>query len=313
MRLTNSLILFFLLLLLGHPLQASQSDRPQTSQGWLSFLRGNQSVHVPIVFVHGIGAGFEKWDKVANHISAGQVSTMRFKDDHTLDYTYQGKAPSVWVWNVSYYSPQIVEESLSGNLTLYAERLEKILQEITRITSANQFVLVAHSMGGLVARKYATLHPSNDQHIAALLTVGTPHEGVPFSFPWVGQLQDLRHGSNFLHDLDQEWELLIKRHKPKWGVIGGVQFVSTADIREDMTDAGGPGYVQIRSSIPFGEWKKASSQLGIPLLNTPHFGFCCAVKADHNEMLEVPAVYDGIFWAANRELGVDHVTTAPAD
>ena len=47
------------------------------------------------------------------------------------------------------------------------------------------FSVIAHSMGGLVSRHYSYNHPS---HIAALVTLGTPHHGSPLadSFKWVG-------------------------------------------------------------------------------------------------------------------------------
>jgi pimeloyl-ACP methyl ester carboxylesterase len=292
--------LFFLgLLIFGliQPLWAQPSSCPRTSQEWVSFLTGPQSARVPIVFIHGIAAGFEKWDKAAAYISGGQAFTMRFQDNLTITHNYYGKKPSVWVWNVSYYSPDVLEESLHGNLTLYAGRLGKMLNEIGRITSSNQFVLVAHSMGGLVAQKYIVLHPQNYQRVYSFLSVGTPHTGVPFSLP-VGQLKDLQRDSDFLIVLNKEWNSLLKTRSFKWGVIGGISpNVPTADINENTTDAGGPGFIPIKSAIPFGGWKYAVSRLGRPLLNTPHFGFCGAVRATHDGLLVNSMVFEGVFWA----------------
>lgn len=292
------IFLLIALIFLSTPLQAQKAHCPKTSQEWALFLTGPQSIHVPIIFIHGISSGFEKWDKTANTISGGQVYTMRFQNDVTITHNYRGKAPSVWVWNVSYYSPQILEESFHGDLTIYATRLEKIVKEICDITSSNQVVFVAHSMGGLVAKKYVTLHPQNYQHVAAFLAVGTPHQGVPFSLPLLGQLDDLHEGSRFLTTLDKEWESLLKTHPFKWGVIGGISpSVPTQSINEKTTDAGGPGFVQIKSAIPLGEWKQAVSQLGVPLLNTPHFIFCGAARAKHDDLLDAPMTFEGIFWA----------------
>jgi len=47
------------------------------------------------------------------------------------------------------------------------------------------FSIIAHSMGGLVSRHYSYSHPS---HVAALVTLGTPHHGSPLadSFQWIG-------------------------------------------------------------------------------------------------------------------------------
>ncbi len=47
------------------------------------------------------------------------------------------------------------------------------------------FSVIAHSMGGLVSRQYSYTYPD---HVAALVTLGTPHHGSPLadSFKWVG-------------------------------------------------------------------------------------------------------------------------------
>jgi pimeloyl-ACP methyl ester carboxylesterase len=48
-----------------------------------------------------------------------------------------------------------------------------------------KFCIVAHSMGGLVARHYIAQHPGN---VAGLVTLGTPHHGdqLADSFGWIG-------------------------------------------------------------------------------------------------------------------------------
>lgn len=49
------------------------------------------------------------------------------------------------------------------------------------------FDVIAHSMGGIVARRYMAGHP---EEVAALVTLGTPHQGSPLAedYRWLGTL-----------------------------------------------------------------------------------------------------------------------------
>src|ERR1019366_9105219 len=55
------------------------------------------------------------------------------------------------------------------------------LQELGR--SHQKVILMAHSMGGLDAR-YAVSRLGLDRHVAAIVTITTPHRGSPFA-DWV--------------------------------------------------------------------------------------------------------------------------------
>ena len=45
-----------------------------------------------------------------------------------------------------------------------------------------KIILVGHSMGGLVARSVPLLHPFTRPHIFNLVTLATPHDGLPYAF-----------------------------------------------------------------------------------------------------------------------------------
>lgn len=297
----NKLLPVVPMILIGlMPVFATEPAGPTSPSTWVSYLTGPESVHCPIVFIHGISAGFEKWEETAQFISSGNVYKMRYSDKDHITHNYVGPPPPVWVWNVSYYSPDIVYESLAGDLTLYAHRLDKLLATISKITGQDQFVLVAHSMGGLVTRKMVTLNPENSRKVIAILTVGTPHEGVPVSIPVVGQLRDLMTRSDFLKTLDRDWRGTAAQCPIRWGVIGGI---ATSNIHpkvgKNTTDFGGPGFVAIHSSIPFGEWQDAIKTIDTPTFNTAHFGFRAAITGSHNELLNSSITRQGIFWAVS--------------
>ncbi len=56
-----------------------------------------------------------------------------------------------------------------------AQKLEQRIGLLLAQTGARKIALVGHSMGGLVARAY--LAQRGEEHVATLLTIGTPHRG----------------------------------------------------------------------------------------------------------------------------------------
>jgi pimeloyl-ACP methyl ester carboxylesterase len=78
---------------------------------------------------------------------------------------------------------------------------DKIAQ-IERDTGASQVVLVAHSMGGLVARSY--IRAFGPSRVRRLVTIGTPHAGSKHAWLMRGaSLADMRPGSPYLAALAQ--------------------------------------------------------------------------------------------------------------
>ncbi|HEY8415660.1 MAG TPA: alpha/beta fold hydrolase [Thermaerobacter sp.] len=96
------------------------------------------------------------------------------------------------------------------------------------------FSVIAHSMGGIVARRYMAVYP---EEVAALVTLGTPHHGSPLAedYRWLGIL--LR-AQGALANLTPSWLARFNqahppgRHGPvytvrgcgrlglNWGVLG---------------------------------------------------------------------------------------------
>ncbi len=50
-------------------------------------------------------------------------------------------------------------------------------------------VLVCHSMGGLAARAWLAVQPSNEMRVSRVITIGTPHHGT-----WLGQFSHVPNG-----------------------------------------------------------------------------------------------------------------------
>ncbi|GAB4334325.1 MAG: hypothetical protein Kow0089_03470 [Desulfobulbaceae bacterium] len=72
--------------------------------------------------------------------------------------------------------------SIEKQATIMASRIDELEK---RYGLRTPFSIIAHSMGGLVARRYIAEHPGE---VADLVTLGTPHHGSPLaeSFQWMG-------------------------------------------------------------------------------------------------------------------------------
>jgi triacylglycerol esterase/lipase EstA (alpha/beta hydrolase family) len=84
-----------------------------------------------------------------------------------------------------------------GSIEDFADQLAAKIDAIRAATGAAKVIVVAHSMGGLVAR--AHLRKYGGGKVARLITIGTPHEGSvhAYLFPGVA-LSQLRPGSTWL-------------------------------------------------------------------------------------------------------------------
>jgi triacylglycerol esterase/lipase EstA (alpha/beta hydrolase family) len=128
----------------------------------------------PVVLLHGIGCNGGVWTGM-------RASLARM-----------GIAP---VYAMSYGPPFIP-------IPATAPQVAGKIAQIERDTGASQVVLVAHSMGGLVARSY--LRAFGPSHVRRLVTIGTPHAGSMHACLMSGaSLADMRPGSPYLAALAQ--------------------------------------------------------------------------------------------------------------
>jgi pimeloyl-ACP methyl ester carboxylesterase len=106
----------------------------------------------PVIFVHGIGASASVWKR------------FDFPDHaiYYISFTNRFAAPS----------KQVPE-------------LAKYIKEVLKITQQQKVILVCHSMGGLVARKYLVDH-KNSNNVEKLILLSAPNLGsVGLSFNWL--------------------------------------------------------------------------------------------------------------------------------
>ncbi len=265
---------------------------------WEEIFAEDQVVDYPIIFIHGIAGDTNHWEKTMRTMIGTEYFEMRYWDGEKIFHSYLGDVPEHWIWSISYYTTNPIQESIYGDLTLYAHRVERMIDLIKRFTKKDKVVIIAHSMGGLVSRKYMTLSQETWDSVHKIFTVGTPNLGVETSVSIVGQLKDLCVDSAFLAQLNQDWAKYDTGEK-KWGVLGAIDPVLLFNpLKEpgDMTDSAGPRFIEISSAIP-GEWEQAIDNIGTPAFDTLHYGFRIGVEGRHIGLLFHSGTFEGINWA----------------
>jgi len=99
-------------------------------------------------------------------------------------------------WTVATISLEPVYTSIDDYVEPLARRIDALLAE----TRSAQLILVAHSMGGLVARAY--LQRCGAVRVARLVTLGTPHAGSELARIGIGRnARQMEPGSTWLRTL----------------------------------------------------------------------------------------------------------------
>lgn len=70
----------------------------------------------------------------------------------------------------------VTEETKSASIDTYAIRLNNIIEKTKEATGSEQVTIIAHSMGGLVTRRYLQVFGENS--VDKLIMIGTPNKGI---------------------------------------------------------------------------------------------------------------------------------------
>ena len=130
----------------------------------------------PVILVHGYAANSGIWAPMMQYLIRRGVTNL-----FTIDL-----------------------EPRFGDIDDYARQLAARVTRICNTTRADKVVLVAHSMGGLVARAYIEQF-GGAQRVAKLICIGTPHHGAVMArlAPGVNASQ-MRVGSAWLGDMNRD-------------------------------------------------------------------------------------------------------------
>lgn len=126
----------------------------------------------PIVLLHGFALTQTSWLVLGRRLAS------------------RGLGP---VYGMTYFSLQSVSTS--------AEHLRSFVEQVVARTGAERVDIVAHSMGGVVARYYAE-RLGGAARLGRLITIGSPHRGTHMGrYALVTGARDLAVGSGLLDEL----------------------------------------------------------------------------------------------------------------
>lgn len=148
----------------------------------------------PIILIHGhsfneqVSAdlsldSFEKIQKALEnygYLNAGSLLLSSFNEE---EKGALGKINFPITIKASYYfdilangGKDIVIQTKTDNLDTYTLRLRDIINGVKYKTNRNKVIIIAHSMGGLIARRYLKVFGEED--IGKLILISTPNHGI---------------------------------------------------------------------------------------------------------------------------------------
>jgi len=125
----------------------------------------------PVLLLHGYGCNSGYWAHLAPLLDAARIS-----------------------------HASVDLEPVAGDIDGYVPLVERAVERLCAAAGADQVAIVAHSMGGLVARAWMRAHGTG--RVARLITLGTPHHGTALARFGLGENAfQMRPGSAWLRAL----------------------------------------------------------------------------------------------------------------
>jgi len=183
-------------------------------------------MNYPIIFVHGHSVAEQdmeysiksfnefqnKLDNDGYYLNKGIVLPSFKKSD--LDKGVWNKLDKPISVKTTYYAGtydkygSYIGPEDNQHISVYAERLAAVIDNVLYTTGKNKVNIVAHSMGGLVAREYIRKHGTFN--VNKIITIGTPNHGIwndgwNFGCSWVHpgpECQEMQHDSPFIKILN---------------------------------------------------------------------------------------------------------------
>jgi triacylglycerol lipase len=98
------------------------------------------------------------------------------------------------------YRVYALDQPMFAPIDVMADRLAARIEDIVKATGESQITLIAHSMGGLIARAYLRGH--GGARVKKLITIGSPHNGTHHAYLAGGTNgRQMRPGNSWLASL----------------------------------------------------------------------------------------------------------------
>ena len=215
-RTTLAIILTFILLLTSLLLMSSCKNKDNSIITNHTNASQNTSVLVfsskyPVVLVHGwLGKAVDYGNYEAKLQGDGIAESKGVIETYSNASICPEQWPMAIVVSAEYYS----EANKNKGIEEYAKELDHAVEIVRNCTGSNQVIILAHSMGGLVSRKYMVDY--GNEHVYKLITLATPHYGFnEFTRSEIilmmlhlftgreGEVEQMRPDSDFLKELDK--------------------------------------------------------------------------------------------------------------
>lgn len=250
----------------------------------------NSKENYPIVFLHGHAFnsnlpvefnldGFTKIQEnleTEGYLNAGAISL--YSESPTDNFL--SKIPVPLTIKASYYYDSLKQsdsytlvQRKSETIDAYAIRLNELIKDIEIKTERPKVIIIAHSMGGLVARRYVQLFGADK--VEKLILIGTPNKGIEGDianycsiFGEKLECRDMNSNSFFMNKLNRD--------------LPNVPIYMIYGTGCNMNGEDGDGIVLTRNAI----LENAN--------NSKINGQCGGVNFLHTEMLN-PALYPKVY------------------
>jgi pimeloyl-ACP methyl ester carboxylesterase len=169
----------------------------------LACIRKGEANQAAVLFVHGFsGDGLATWRNLADRVAA---------DDRLSSWDF---------WTITYATSWVPDItgiwSADADLTILAKRLQANLVD-GALARYQAFVLIGHSMGGLVVQKALVDFSAIAARTHAVVLFGTPSDGLVKAQSlrfWKRQLADMARTGQFVTSLRADWLARFAKHSP---------------------------------------------------------------------------------------------------
>lgn len=139
---------------------------------------------LPVLLIHGYGCNSGYWWRFSRSLREAAISF------HAVDL-----------------------EPVLGSIDGYVPQVDAAIDALRAATGRDRVVIVAHSMGGLVACAWVRRHADKAQRVAALITLGTPHDGTGLAQFGIGEnSRQMRRVAGSADTCCSDWLAALQAH-----------------------------------------------------------------------------------------------------
>jgi pimeloyl-ACP methyl ester carboxylesterase len=170
-----------------------------------------------VIFIHGLGGSYWTWKKFSNHLSNTWEESSSFGleyDEYYQDGGFLNKIPIIK------YLLKIRQIIIGPSIEVLSTHLKTAIDE--KCDEYENVIIIAHSMGGLVARKYILNLIADTKSlgkIKGLITYATPHYGSKWANYYLllcyyiirifsrdsQQISQISTTGEFINELNKKW------------------------------------------------------------------------------------------------------------